>query len=440
MSTSSTMGEDGGDGIGCVAAARRQYVTPSPMTSHSAMVLVQALFAGMHITASPALEYIPPVAFCALRLILALPFLGYLAHREGGRWFRGWEWFWPVPMGAAIGTAYVLIFVCNQRSGPNVTAMVQPAMPICTTLLSAALGLGKVTVGKAVGLAVATVGTATTLRVLEIEPGASLLDAVLLLTQANAYAVYVVLLTLALKRLDAQLRAEPLGKEKEKETSLSERSDDVRSSVASSKKFFLAPPGPMRFLFAATVVAEVGVAAIAAEDLVENIEWASLPPVAWGAVLYAGLASSCLAHGLNSWAISKVQGILPTVYSGVQVVFTVLFAYAFLGHPVGWDRAAGSAVTVFGVYLVSRAKFHEQHRKTSEEDDPSVSDDASAHLRVRRTSVDHIAVAVELGPAENNGVSRRNSTGLPPVASASELEAAARAEEEQEAHRARSLV
>ena len=437
------MGEDGADGIGCVAAARRQYVTPSPVTSHSAMVLVQALFAGMHITASPALEYIPPVAFCALRLILALPFLGYLAHREGGRWFRGWEWFWPAPMGAAIGTAYVLIFVCNQRSGPNVTAMVQPAMPICTTLLSAALGLEKVSVGKAVGLAVATVGTATTLRVLEIEQGASLLDAVLLLTQANAYAVYVVLLTLCLKRLDAQLRADLLKKknENEKETELvRERSDDVRGkSVASSKKV-AAPPGPMRFLFAATVVAEVGVAAIAAEDLVENIEWASLPPVAWGAVLYAGLASSCLAHGLNSWAISKVQGILPTVYSGVQVVFTVLFAYAFLGHPVGWDRAAGSAVTVFGVYLVSRAKFHEQHRKTSEEDDASVSDDASAHLRVRRTSVDHIAVAVELGPAENNGVSQRNSTGLPPVASASELEAAARAEEEQEAHRARSLV
>ena len=202
------MGEDGGAGIGCVAAARRQYVTPSPVTSHSAMILVQALFAGMHTTASPALEYIPPVAFCALRLLLALPFLGYLAHREGGRWFRGYEWAWPVPMGAAIGAAYALIFVCNQRSGPNVTAMVQPAMPICTTILSAALGLEKVGAGKAAGLAVATLGTAATLRVLEITPGASLLDAVLLLTQANAYAVYVVQLTLALKRLDARHRAE----------------------------------------------------------------------------------------------------------------------------------------------------------------------------------------------------------------------------------------
>lgn len=439
------MGEDGGAGIGCVAAARRQYVTPSPVTSHSAMILVQALFAGMHTTASPALEYIPPVAFCALRLLLALPFLGYLAHREGGRWFRGYEWAWPAPMGAAIGAAYALIFVCNQRSGPNVTAMVQPAMPICTTILSAALGLEKVGAGKAAGLAVATLGTAATLRVLEITPGASLLDAVLLLTQANAYAVYVVLLTLALKRLDARHRAE----EREGPLRLDERESSGKA------RELLAPPGPMRFLFAATVVAEAGVVGFAAEDLVANIEWASLPPLAWGAVLYAGLASSCLAHGLNSWAISKVQGILPTVYSGAQVVFTVLFAFAFLGHPVGWDRAAGSAVTVFGVYLVSRAKFAERNersvRRTATNGDANAADaadakrgpasasDAPASVRVRRASIDHIAVALELGPAEDEreasgGVAKAGGRRLPTVASASELEAAARGEEEKEAH------
>ena len=432
------MGEDGGDGIGCMAAARRQYVDPSPVTSHSAMVLVQALFAGMHTTASPALEYIPPVAFCALRLLIALPFLGYLAHREGGRWFRGYEWAWPVPMGAAIGTAYALIFVCNQRSGPNVTAMVQPAMPICTTLLSALLGLEKVGAGKAVGLAVATVGTAVTLRVLDITPGASLLDAVLLLTQANAYAVYVVLLTLALKRLD-------------KNASLSEP----------AAKRACRPPGPMRFLFAATVVAEAGVVGFAAEDLAGRIEWTTLPMAAWGAVLYAGLASSCLAHGLNSWAISKVQGILPTVYSGVQVVFTVLFAYAFLGHPVGWDRAAGSAVTVFGVYLVSRAKFAERNersiRRTATNGDSNAADaadakrgpasasDAPASVRVRRASIDHIAVALELGPAEDEreasgGVAKAGGRRLPTVASASELEAAVRGEEEKEAYGASELA
>ena len=378
------------------------------------MVLVQALFAGMHTTASPALKYIPPVAFCALRLLLALPFLGWLAHREGGRWFKPKDFLFIVPMGAAIGTAYALIFVCNNRSGPNVTAMVQPTMPICTTILSALLGLETVTSGKAVGLVIATAGTAVTLRVLEIKMGASLVDAVLLLTQANAYAVYVVLLTLVLKQLDDEERRNKVEGNREKaeraqagESTASQESEktvDEEHQTQTSPS----PPGPMRFLFAATVVAEIGVVGFAVEDLARNIEWGQLPLVAIGAVLYAGLASSCLAHGLNSWAISKVQGILPTVYSGVQVVFTVVFSFLFLGHPVGWDRAAGSAVTVFGVYLVSRAKFSERKptRKRTENvatDNDATNVSSNAHddiplrrVELRRISVDYIAVTVEL--------------------------------------------
>tara|TARA_B110000459_G_scaffold33098_1_gene34533 strand:- start:260 stop:1402 length:1143 start_codon:yes stop_codon:yes gene_type:complete len=378
------------------------------------MVLVQALFAGMHTTASPALKYIPPVAFCALRLLLALPFLGWLAHREGGRWFKPKDFLFIVPMGAAIGTAYALIFVCNNRSGPNVTAMVQPAMPICTTILSALLGLETVTSGKAVGLVIATAGTAVTLRVLEIKMGASLVDAVLLLTQANAYAVYVVLLTLVLKQLDDEERRNKVEGNREKaeraqagESTASQESEktvDEEHQTQTSPS----PPGPMRFLFAATVVAEIGVVGFAVEDLARNIEWGQLPLVAIGAVLYAGLASSCLAHGLNSWAISKVQGILPTVYSGVQVVFTVVLSFLFLGHPVGWDRAAGSAVTVFGVYLVSRAKFSERKptRKRTENvatDNDATNVSSNAHddiplrrVELRRISVDYIAVTVEL--------------------------------------------
>ncbi len=378
------------------------------------MVLVQALFAGMHTTASPALKYIPPVAFCALRLLLALPFLGWLAHREGGRWFKPKDFLFIVPMGAAIGTAYALIFVCNNRSGPNVTAMVQPAMPICTTILSALLGLETVTSGKAVGLVIATAGTAVTLRVWEIKMGASLVDAVLLLTQANAYAVYVVLLTLVLKQLDDEERRNKVEGNREKaeraqagESTASQESEktvDEEHQTQTSPS----PPGPMRFLFAATVVAEIGVVGFAVEDLARNIEWGQLPLVAIGAVLYAGLASSCLAHGLNSWAISKVQGILPTVYSGVQVVFTVVFSFLFLGHPVGWDRAAGSAVTVFGVYLVSGAKFLERKptRKRTENvatDNDATNVSSNAHddiplrrVELRRISVDYIAVTVEL--------------------------------------------
>lgn len=320
---------------GAWASVQRQYRDPSPLTCHLALLLVQCLFAGMHVTASPALRHIPPFGFCALRLVLALPFLAYLAWGEGGRWFRGVEWLWNIPMGVAIGTAYSLVFVCNARSGAIATAMVQPLMPICTTLLSAALGVERVTLGKAAGLAVATVGTAVTLRIFtNVHLGPSPLDAFLLIMQANSYAVYVVLLTLALKRAKKP-----------------DLADDEPSS---------APPGPMKYLFVSTAVAEVVIASVGAKGLARDVRWRSLPASAVAGVLYAGIASSCFAHGINSWAISKVEGILPTTYSGVQVIFTVVFAWIFLGEAVGWDRAAGSAATVAGVYVVSRAKERER--------------------------------------------------------------------------------
>ena len=297
---------------------------------------MQCLFAGMHVTASPALRHIPLFGFCALRLVLALPFLAYLAWGEGGRWFRGVEWLWTIPMGAAIGTAYSLVFVCNARSGAIATAMVQPLMPICTTLLSAALGVERVTFGKTAGLAVAAVGTIVTLRVFtNVHLAPSPLDAFLLILQANSYAVYVVLLTLALKRA---------------------KKPDLGDAAPPSS----APPGPMKYLFVSTAVAEVVIASVGAKGLARDVRWRSLPASAVAGVLYAGIASSCFAHGINSWAISKVEGILPTTYSGVQVIFTVVFAWIFLGEAVGWDRAAGSAATVAGVYVVSRAKERER--------------------------------------------------------------------------------
>ena len=430
------MGEDGGAGIGCVAAARRQYVTWSPVTRNSAMVLVQGC-AGMHTTASPALEYIPPVAFCALRLLLALPFLGYLAHREGGRWFRGYEWAWPVPVGrshAARGSSLSATSGAALRRASD--ARWAARVPICTTIRAQRSAWSRWARAKRRSAAPwpSSITDHRRLRRAGCHPRrARRSDAVLLLTRGRGVRGGVVLLTLALKRLDARHRAE----EREGPLRLDERESSGKA------RELLAPPGPMRFLFAATVVAEAGVVGFAAEDLVANIEWASLPPLAWGAVLYAGLASSCLAHGLNSWAISKVQGILPTVYSGAQVVFTVLFGQAFLGHPVGWDRAAGSAVTVFGVYLVSRAKFAERNersiRRTATNGDANAADaadakrgpasasDAPASVRVRRASIDHIAVALELGPAEDEreasgGVAKAGGRRLPTVASASELE------------------
>jgi hypothetical protein len=248
-----------------------QYARPSNAFCHGALVLAQLLFAGMHITAASALDHIPPFSFCALRLALALPFLYWLARREGGRALRGWERAWPLPMGAAIGTAYALVFVCNQRSGPNYTAMVQPLIPLAAAAMSAALRIERVDAMKAGGLFVSVVGTTITLRVWTNEDEApGVVDSIFLMTQPIAYATYVVLLALALKRVRAGDGSNSTAAVTRRSVTTShfEDEDDDDDDDVVIEGLDRPPPGPMLFLFAATVVSEIVIASGAFYTLV----------------------------------------------------------------------------------------------------------------------------------------------------------------------------
>ena len=78
----------------------------------------------------------------------------------------------------------------------------------------------------------------------------------------------------------------------------------------------------------------------------------------------SGFGSAVIAHGINSWAITRVNGVLPTVYSGVQVAFTVLFGLTFLDEKLEAIQFAGIAITVVGVYCVARSRADEREEET----------------------------------------------------------------------------
>lgn len=296
------------------------------MVNHGALWLAQLIWALMHVYSNRALEHIKPTAFCAFRLTLALPFLWYSARREGGEIPLS-AWRWVLAMGVSIGAAYLMIFVCNRRVGATLTASVQPLLPVSVSVLSAAVGLEKFTRMKMLGVFVVFCGTVTALRAYQIfyAGGITVVDVLLLLSQTNSYSVYAVLLGLATKRW----------------------------------------PYPLRFLFYATVVSAVGVSLIAIPTF-KSTDFAAVPASAWGAVVFAGLASSVIAHSLNSWAIARIKGVLPTVYSGIQVIFTIILASIFLDERFDWDRGVGIVVTLSGVALVAKAKFAESHDETAD--------------------------------------------------------------------------
>lgn len=407
----------------CGAWWRRQYHDPHPATCHLALCTVQLLFAGMHVTSKPALEFIPPFGFCTLRLVLALPFLWWLALKEGSRRFRSAELLYIPPMAFAIGIAYSFIFVCNQRSGPIATAMVQPLMPISTGAFLAVLGLEPLPPFKVFGMLVATFGTSLALRVYSTNIGPGPLDVFLLVIQASSYGVYIVLLTRALGQIRTAHEIE------------------TRALKEASSEQEKPPPGPMLFLFSATLLAEVAIACVGLPGLVTAVNWQDLPVAAYMAVLYAGIASSCFAHGLNSWAVSHVSGVLPTVYSGVQVIWTALLSYVVLGEKITWDQAVGSLLTICGVALVSWVREKERRllRKEKVEMEETRENEAeterghgmtperrlSGTIEQRRISLDAHPVVLEVcvdgGLDEGANAEAKPRTSLPRIESGVEI-------------------
>ena len=308
---------------------RKEYETPSTCTTHLALTLVQLIFALMHTLANPSLKHIPSFAFCTLRLAIALPFLYFFGRMEKPTQTKDISWkqrFWFVPMGTFLGIAYLLVFVCNERSGAIAVASVQPLMPVCTAMLSFAFGLERMCFLKAFGCLLGFAGTVLAVRAHRIfdEVGPSVEDVLLLLLQTCSYSFYVVMV--------------------------------VKATKSGMKNY------GMTFLFRATLFAWTWIFfAGGLKQIFIDIDWENeVPAYAWGGVLFSGFGSAVIAHGINSWAITRVNGVLPTVYSGVQVAFTVLFGLTFLDESLEAIQFAGIAITVVGVYCVARSRAEER--------------------------------------------------------------------------------
>ena len=70
----------------------------------------------------------------------------------------------------------------------------------------------------------------------------------------------------------------------------------------------------MTFLFRATLFTWTWIFfAGGLKQIFIDIDWENeVPAYAWGGVLFSGFGSAVIAHGINSWAITRVNGVLPT--------------------------------------------------------------------------------------------------------------------------------
>ena len=88
----------------------------------------------------------------------------------------------------------------------------------------------------------------------------------------------------------------------------------------------------------------------AARDLAA-VDWARISWQSWGAILYSGLAAICLCFVLWYKSVKAVGSAKTGVYGNLIPILAILFAGVALGERLSMLQAAGTAITLFGVYL-----------------------------------------------------------------------------------------
>lgn len=82
-----------------------------------------------------------------------------------------------------------------------------------------------------------------------------------------------------------------------------------------------------------------------------TVDWASVHPLTWAALVYSALFALCVAYTIWYAAVRTIGSARTAVFSNVVPLVAMATAVIFLGEPLGWRKIAGAAAVLVGVAL-----------------------------------------------------------------------------------------
>jgi drug/metabolite transporter (DMT)-like permease len=278
------------------------------------LLAVQLIFGGFHVVGKAVLGELEPLALAGLRVVLATPLLAALAWRHD----RVLPARRDLPRLALLGllgiAANQVLFVIGLKYTTAINASILiPSIPVFTVAAAAVLGIERIGRRRLLGVALSVAGALVLVNPLRFAAGGgTALGNGLILVNCLCYALFLVLQRPILKRLP------------------------WRTVIAAS------------FVFGGAGVLVVSVPDLAALDP------AAVSTGTWIGVAYIALLSTALAYAINTWAVRRSSPALVAAYGTLQPLATAALAATFLGETFGMAEAAGFALIVAGLWLVSR--------------------------------------------------------------------------------------
>jgi drug/metabolite transporter (DMT)-like permease len=286
---------------------------------HAALFLVALIYAANYSLSKDVMpEYMGPFGIVTLRIVGAALFFAVLSrliaphdHIQG----RADNVRSIICGVTGIGVNQLLFFSGLNYTSPINASLLQTIAPIVVVIASAVLLGEKITKARVGGILLGAVGAATLIMSRNptdaIYPNATLGN-ILILLNATAFGVYLVLVTPLMRKYNAFT---------------------VLARIFLVGAFVAVPFGWRDAL---------------------TTDYAHFPLYIWAEVIYMVLFLTIIAYLLNNWALKYASPALLGVYIYLQPVLAVLIAVSLGKDHFTWGRALQAALIFGGVFLVSR--------------------------------------------------------------------------------------
>ncbi len=279
------------------------------------MLLVTLIWGTNFTVMKLGLAVMPPLAYTAVRFVVSCALLWALLRWREGSVRIPPGMLWPlVALGLLGNTLYQLAFtLALALSTATNCALILSTMPAVVATLGHLTGIEPTTRRMRWGIAIATLGVALVVAARGVTFSATTLHGDLLAIAATlCWSAY----TLGLRKLPKTLS--PL--------------------AVTAHTTFTGTPG----------LVLAGLPGMLA------IDWAAVPPVAWGSLAYASVLSLGVAYLIWNASVARVGSSRTAIYMCITPVVAALVAWLVLGERLIPLQGGGAVLIVVGVLLTRR--------------------------------------------------------------------------------------
>ncbi len=279
-----------------------------------ALLVVQVVFATLHVVGKVVLAEIPALAFASSRVLIAAPLFAAMAWQHDRVVPTARDWRALAVLGLlGIFANQVLYLVGLRFTTATNAAILMPSIPVFTVAAAALLGAERLTTRRVAGVALAAVGALILLDPARLELGGhASLGNLLVAGNCLCYAFYLVLLRPMFARL------------------------------------------PWRTVVAGSFVTGGAATLLVSLPTLIRVDWPEVHGATWLALAYVGVFPTFGTYGLNTWAVRRTSPSVAAAFTTLQPLFTAVLAALFLHERFGWLQAAGLGLIVAGLAVVSR--------------------------------------------------------------------------------------